>query len=65
MSELIYRQHIWTVQRGSEGWRPISDRPLATANHVDHAHVSMRQRYGLAEDSETRLTRHSFFTRED
>ena len=24
--EVIYSQHIWTVQRSSEGWRMMSDR---------------------------------------
>ena len=39
--EVIYRQHIWTVQRSSEGWRPMSDRGSPTANHMDHVHVSV------------------------
>jgi hypothetical protein len=34
-------QKIWTVQRGSEGWRGMSDRGSATANHYDHVHVSV------------------------
>ena len=41
VSEVIYAQHIWTVQRGSEGWRSMSDRGNATANHYDHVHVSV------------------------
>ncbi len=41
VSEIIYAQKIWTVQRGSEGWRPMSDRGSATANHYDHVHVSV------------------------
>ena len=41
VSEVIYSQHIWTVQRGSEGWRSMSDRGSATANHYDHVHVSV------------------------
>jgi hypothetical protein len=41
VSEVIYRQHIWTVQRSSEGWRGMSDRGSATANHYDHVHVSV------------------------
>ena len=40
-SEVIYRQHIWTVQRSSEGWRSMSDRGSPTANHMDHVHVSV------------------------
>jgi outer membrane biosynthesis protein TonB len=38
--ELIWKQHIWTVQRSSEGWRPMTDRGSITANHYDHVHVS-------------------------
>jgi hypothetical protein len=41
VSEVIYAQKIWTVQRGSEGWRGMSDRGSATANHYDHVHVSV------------------------
>jgi hypothetical protein len=41
VSEVIYSQHIWTVQRSSEGWRSMSDRGSATANHYDHVHVSV------------------------
>jgi Bacterial SH3 domain len=39
--EVIYRQQIWTVERSSEGWRPMSDRGSPTANHMDHVHVSV------------------------
>ena len=41
VSEVIYSQRIWTVQRSGEGWRPMSDRGSATANHYDHVHVSV------------------------
>jgi hypothetical protein len=41
VSEVIYAQKIWTVQRGGEGWRSMSDRGNATANHYDHVHVSV------------------------
>jgi len=41
VSEVIYSQHIWTVQRGSEGWRSMPDRGSRTANHYDHVHVSV------------------------
>jgi hypothetical protein len=41
VSEVIYSQRIWTVQRGGEGWRGMSDRGSATANHYDHVHVSV------------------------
>ncbi|TCC11975.1 SH3 domain-containing protein [Kribbella soli] len=41
VSQLIWQQHIWTVQRSSEGWRAMEDRGGATANHYDHVHVSV------------------------
>ncbi|MDN5769788.1 MAG: hypothetical protein L0H24_02685 [Microlunatus sp.] len=41
VSEVIYAQKIWTVQRAGEGWRSMSDRGSATANHYDHVHVSV------------------------
>ncbi|WP_433164312.1 SH3 domain-containing protein [Kribbella sp. CA-247076] len=41
ISELIYQQQIWTVQRSSDGWRGMEDRGSATANHYDHVHVSV------------------------
>ena len=40
VSYVIYSQHIWSVERGGEGWRPMSDRGSATANHYDHVHVT-------------------------
>ena len=40
VSEVIWAQRIWTVQRSGEGWRWMSDRGGATANHYDHVHVS-------------------------
>jgi SH3 domain-containing protein len=46
--EVIYRQHIWTVQRSSEGWRSMSDRGSPTANHMDHVHVSVYGNRGTA-----------------
>ena len=41
VSEVIYAQQIWTVQRAGEGWRWQSDRGSATANHYDHVHISV------------------------
>ena len=41
VSEVIWARRIWTVQRSSEGWRPMEDRGSATANHYDHVHVSV------------------------
>ena len=40
VSEVIWQQRIWTVERSSEGWRPMEDRGSATANHMDHVHVT-------------------------
>jgi hypothetical protein len=39
--DIIWRQHIWTPVRASEGWRPMPDRGSTTANHYDHVHVSV------------------------
>lgn len=41
VSEVIWAQRIWTVQRASEGWRWMEDRGSATANHYDHVHVTV------------------------
>jgi hypothetical protein len=41
VSQLIWQQHIWTVQRSSEGWRAMEDRGGATATHYDHVHVTV------------------------
>jgi resuscitation-promoting factor RpfB len=41
VSEVIWSQHIWTVQRSSEGWRWMEDMGSATANHYDHVHVTV------------------------
>jgi hypothetical protein len=40
VSYVIYSQRIWSLERGGEGWRPMSDRGSATANHYDHVHVT-------------------------
>lgn len=39
--DIIWQQHIWTPVRAGEGWRSMSDRGSATANHFDHVHVSV------------------------
>ena len=39
--DVIWRQHIWTPERASEGWRSMPSRGSATANHYDHVHVSV------------------------
>ncbi|KIH97393.1 hypothetical protein LP52_19230 [Streptomonospora alba] len=38
---IIYRQEIWDIRRGDEGWRPMEDRGSITENHYDHVHISM------------------------
>ncbi|MCW2784082.1 MAG: hypothetical protein JWP74_599 [Marmoricola sp.] len=38
--DIIWRQHIWTPVRASEGWRLMPSRGSETANHEDHVHVS-------------------------
>lgn len=40
--EVIYAQNIWTAQRAGDGWRSMSDRGSASANHYDHVHISVR-----------------------
>ena len=39
--DIIWRQHIWTPERSSEGWRYMSSRGSATADHYDHVHVAV------------------------
>lgn len=39
---IIWNQHIWNVDRAAEGWRAMTDRGSATANHLDHVHVSVK-----------------------
>jgi hypothetical protein len=39
--DILWRQHIWTPVRASEGWRLFADRGSPTANHYDHVHVSV------------------------
>lgn len=41
-TEVIYAQRIWTTQRAGDGWRGMSNRGSATANHYDHVHVTVR-----------------------
>jgi uncharacterized protein YraI len=38
---IIYSQQMWSVERGGEGWRGMSDRGSTTANHYDHVHVTV------------------------
>ena len=39
--EVIYQQKIWTSQRSGDGWRSMSSRGSASANHFDHVHISV------------------------
>jgi hypothetical protein len=39
--DVIWSQRIWTAERSGEGWRSMSDRGSATANHYDHVHASV------------------------
>lgn len=38
--DVIWWDRIWTPVRASEGWRAYGDHGSATANHMDHVHVS-------------------------
>lgn len=40
---IIWNQRIWSVERASEGWRLMGDAGSATANHMDHVHISFRE----------------------
>lgn len=39
LNYIIYRQQIWQPSTGT--WRKMEDRGSATANHMDHVHVSV------------------------
>lgn len=39
---VIWHQQIWNTSRSSEGWRAMADRGDATANHMDHVHVTVK-----------------------
>ena len=39
--DIIWSQQIWTIERASEGFRPMEDRGSATANHFDHVHIKI------------------------
>lgn len=41
VSEVLWSQQIWTVERASDGWRFMEDRGSTTANHYDHVHVTV------------------------
>jgi len=37
--DVIWSQHIWTIERSGEGFRSMEDRGSPTANHMDHVHI--------------------------
>ena len=39
--DIIWEQRIWTIQRDGEGFRGMSSRGSATANHFDHVHIKV------------------------
>lgn len=39
---IIWNQHIWSVARSGEGWRPMAGRGSDTANHKDHVHITVK-----------------------
>ncbi len=39
--DIIWAQRIWTIERSGEGFRSMSDRGSATANHFDHVHMKV------------------------
>ncbi len=48
VSQVIWRQRIWTVQRAGDGWRSMPDRGSITANHFNHVHVTTYGNAGTA-----------------
>lgn len=39
--DIIWAQRIWTIERSGEGFRSMSNRGSATANHFDHVHIKV------------------------
>lgn len=39
--DIIWSQRIWTIERAGEGFRSMSDRGSASANHFDHVHIKI------------------------
>lgn len=37
---IIWDQKIWNIKRDREGWRPMANRGNASANHLDHVHIT-------------------------
>jgi len=38
---VIWNQHIWNIQRDTEGWRYMADRGGDSANHKNHVHITV------------------------
>ena len=38
---VVWRQHIWNIQRDKEGWRFMADRGDDSSNHMNHVHISV------------------------
>ena len=38
---IIWDQHIWNINRSSEGWRYMADRGSDNANHKNHVHITV------------------------
>ena len=45
---VIWYQTIWSPDRDGEDWRFMSDRGSASANHLDHVHISFNAEPGTA-----------------
>lgn len=39
---IIWWQRIWSLDRATEGWRPLPDRGGSTENHRDHVHINVK-----------------------
>lgn len=37
---VIFAQHVWNIERDSEGWRMMADRGSDNDNHYNHIHVT-------------------------
>ena len=40
---VIWDQRIWNSQRSGDGWRGMSNRGSASANHKNHVHISVKR----------------------
>lgn len=58
---IIWRRHIWNIQRDAEGWRDCATQtcysgPDPTAAHVDHVHISVVGNAGNAGQDSTEIS---------